>query len=74
MKSVLNLFSSVKDPQKYADPRGKISTKNCKKNFSQNLKFELLKKSDSQISWFLYGWSFSIKISEKNKAKKIMRC
>ena len=55
MKSVLNLFSSVKDPQKYADPwiriqGAKYQQKTAKKNFSQNLKFELLKKSDSQIS------------------------
>jgi len=38
------------------DPRGKISTKNCKKNFLfQKLKSELLKKKDYKIPLFLNG-------------------
>ena len=56
------------------DPRGKISTKNCKKNFftlkTQIWTFE--KKKDYKISSFLDGSSrFRIKISEKNKTKNL---
>ena len=45
------------DPEKYADPRSKISTKNCKKTFLlQKPKSELLKKRDYKnfliLEWF----------------------
>ena len=57
-----------------SDPRGKVSTKNCKKMFSNP-------KSDKtfivKISWFLNGSSsFSMEISEKIKTKnlKILLC
>jgi len=52
------------DPQDFdfPDPRGKISTKNCKKTFEKR---EIIK-----ISSFLNGSSsFRINISEKNKTK-----
>jgi len=32
------------DPQKYADPRRRISTKNCKKSFLSKPKSEILEK------------------------------
>jgi len=73
------------DPQDFGfldpnpDPRGKISIKNCKKNFLLlKPKSELLKKREIiKISSFLNGSSsFRIKISGKNKTKnlKIIFC
>ena len=61
------------------DPRGKISTKNCKKNFfTPKTKISTLKKREIIIiSSFLNGSSsFRIKICEKNKTKnlKIIFC
>jgi len=55
------------------DPRGKISTKNCKKTFLLlKPKSELLKKENIQIFSFLNGSSsFRIKISEKKIKQKI---
>ena len=42
------------DPQKYADPRGKILIKKCKKkNLLLKLKSELLKTEDYQKKIFL---------------------
>ena len=49
------------------DPKGKISTKNCKKKFTLKPQIWTLKKREIiKISWFLNSSSsFSIKISEK---------
>ena len=65
------------DPQKYGvtdpDPRGKISTKNYKKNFLLlKPNSELLKKEIIKTSSFLNdSSSFRIKISDKNKTKNL---
>ena len=53
------------------DPRGKISTKNCKKKFTLTTQIWTIEKREIiKISWFLNGSpSIRIKISEKNKTK-----
>ena len=60
-----------------SDPRGKVSTKNCKKNVLKTQICAIDKRFIVKISWFLNGSSsFSMEISEKIKTKnlKILLC